>query len=404
MGLDIRKNYGWIIVVICAVLFFNHGTILYSYGVFFKPLAAAFNWSRAETSLAYSLEFGIMGIFQIFAGWFIDRFGPRKTILAGGLIVGASLFASSFISQLWHLYLIYGLLLSLGMSGVNLVCNLTTIRWFGKNRGMALGIVSAGLGVGTSVGVPVVSSLISSPLGWRGTYMCLAVFALVVMLTAAAFLRNPKYIELKPEVKLPVPENCFPVILKSKTPLLLIMTVYFLFLFAVQIMMVHLVNYATDLGYSRLTGASLLSVVGVLSIIGRLSMGFASDRIGNITSIIICCGVVAAAFLLAIIVPSQIGLYFIAVLFGFGYGGEIPQIAPITGSFYGYKSTGSLIGSVYCAGCIGGAFGAWAAGYIYDISQSYVFAFGVAAFFGIVAVCLAVLLKKQRRKNSESPV
>ena len=391
----INKNYGWLIVFVCALLFFNHGTILYSYSVFFKPLADTFSWNRAQTSLAYSLEFGFLGIFQIFAGWVIDKLGPRKTILIGGTITGLALFASSFISQLWHLYLIYGLLLSLGISGVNLVCNLTTIRWFDKRRGLALGIVSAGLGLGTSVGVPIVSKIIYSPLGWRGTYVCLAICAWIIMLGSAILLKYPRQTENKPEIKQPVIHNpSSPAPLKSKTPLFLLMAVYFLFMLSVQIMLVHLVNYATDLGYSRFTSTTLLSVVGILSIVGRLGLGFASDRIGNVTSVIICCAAVAAAFLLTMLNHSLVGLYLIAVLFGFGYGGEIPQIAPIAGSFYGFKSTGWLIGSVFCAGCIGGAFGAWAAGYIFDMTQSYLIAFAVAATSSTIAIVLSGLMVK----------
>jgi MFS family permease len=74
----ININYGWLILFVCTLLFFNHGTVLYSYSVYFKPLAETFNWSRAQTSIAYSLEFGFLGVFQIFAGWVIDRLGPGK--------------------------------------------------------------------------------------------------------------------------------------------------------------------------------------------------------------------------------------------------------------------------------------------------------------------------------------
>jgi predicted MFS family arabinose efflux permease len=322
--------------------------------------------------------------------------------LIAGTITGLALFASSFISQLWHLYLIYGLLLSLGISGVNLSCNLTTISWFEKRRGLALGIISTGLGLGTSVGIPIITRIINSPLGWRGAYMCMAVFAWIIMLGSAVFLRYPQRTTGVPETKQPVVPDSTPVPVKSRVPLFLVMGVYFLFLFSVQIMMVHMVNYATDLGYSRLTGATLLSVIGILSIFGRLGMGFAADRIGNITTVIICCVVVVIAFLLMIVNHSLVGLYLIAVLFGLGYGGEIPQTAPIAGSFYGFKSTGWLIGMVFGAGCIGGAFGAWTAGYIFDMTQSYLVAFAVAATSSTMAIVLSILLNKQSLKLIKS--
>ncbi len=123
--------------------------------------------------------------------------------------------------------------------------------------------------------------------------------------------------------------------------------------------MVHLVNYATDMGITPLVAASFVSLIGVSSIGGRLAMGAGTDRFGLYHSLIFCCILVTISLTGLIFTRELWSFYLFAVVFGFAYGGEVPQIPLFVSRFCGTRAMASLVGLVLFIGNIGGALGPW---------------------------------------------
>jgi MFS family permease len=167
-----------------------------------------------------------------------------------------------------------------------------------------------------------------------------------------------------------------------------------MFSICLQMVMVHLVNYATDLNINSLTAATFMSVVGVSSIVGRLVMGTTSDRIGSISTLTICCSALLVSVVWLVFTSEVWMFYAFAVIFGFAYGGEITQMAALVGYFFGLKMVTTLVGVVTIGTCIGGAIGSWLGGILFDMTQSYQIAFIVAAVAVLFALILTVVLKR----------
>ncbi len=406
--------YGWVIVAVCTVLLATQAGIMYSFGVFFKPLAADLGSSRAAISGVYSLFMITSGVFGIPMGWLADRFGPAKMAAICGFLTGLGLVLTSQVNSLWQLYLAYGLVGGIGISAGFPITTSTTARWFVKRRGLVLGVVSAGVGLGTLTVLPLAEHLITD-FGWSRAYFILGIAAWVIIITGALFLRrDPEAIGRRPYgVEAPLPESntshkerkihvsletgvTLSTAARSR-PLWMLILIYFLFNVSIQMIMVHLVNYATDLGIAPLVAATVVSAIGIGSIVGRLVMGTASDRIGSNNALIICCITLVTSLLWLMFARELWMFYLFAFVFGFAYGGEVPQMPTLTSRFFGLQAVTALVGTVMVGTSTGGALGSWIGGRIFDVTHSYMVAFSVAVVASISAVIMAVMLKKVAR-------
>jgi MFS family permease len=383
---------------------------MFSYGVFFKHLVADFGWSRAATSGVYSLFMISAGSFAIAMGWLVDRFGPAKVTAFCGFVAGLALVLTSRISFLWQFYITYGFMLGIGLSAFYVTGTSTTARWFIKYRGLALGIVTSGVGLGIMILVPVAERLIAV-FGWSMAYFILGVVVWAVMIPAALFLRRDPGekglraygatgVRLLPDISRKARTNSetgitMQVAARHK-PLWMLFSAYVLFNFCLQMVMVHLVNYATDIGITSLIAATFISIIGVSSILGRMLMGIASDRIGSYNSLLICCLILMVTLTFLIFTQDLWMFYLFAIIFGFAYGGEVPQIPMLVGQFFGLRAVAALVGIVIFGATIGGAIGAWIGGRIFDVTQSYQLAFAIAAGASLFAVIITLMLKKTK--------
>ncbi|MBW1801956.1 MAG: MFS transporter, partial [Deltaproteobacteria bacterium] len=183
--------YGWIIVAVSFLtIFFVLGTRS-CFGLFYTAILAEYGWGRAETAGAFSLMMIFHACMAPFSGILIDRFGPRKLFPIGAVIVGIGLAASSLISEIWHLYLYFGIITAMGTNMQSYAPHMSLIpRWFIRRRGLASGLVLSGMGPGTMLLALLIGYIIGSS-GWRYAYMVLsAIIFCVVVPMNAIFQRN----------------------------------------------------------------------------------------------------------------------------------------------------------------------------------------------------------------------
>jgi MFS family permease len=372
--------------------------LMYSYSVFFKPLAEYFNWDRATVSAVYSVSLVVRGAVAIGIGWLADKYGSIKVVVFCGFMLGLGLVLSSRVKELWQLYLTYGVIEAVGLSGAFGIGTAMVSRWFTENRGLALGIVSTGSGLGTLFIIPATERLINA-LGWSQTFLVYGVTAGVVMMTTAFLLRPaPRPAFAGSNTAAPPAGITLGQVIKDSR-MMLFMGAVLLFFFSIQIIMVHLVSYATDVGIDPLVAATFISVIGAVSIAGRLLTGIGTDKTGIYNILIFTRIFLVVSFICLVFTRTLWSFYLFAVIFGFPYGGEIPQVPLFIGKYWGTKSMATLVGLNLFVITIGGALGAWGAGKIYDATHSYQGAFIAGGVAGLISLLLILILRRQTSRN-----
>ena len=395
-----RFFYGYIIVIAGFFVMVLMNGAFYSFGVFFKPMLEEFGWTRAITSGAYSLNMILWGLLSIVTGRLNDRFGPRIVITASGFIFGIGYLLMSRISTIWQLYLFFGIIIAIGLSGCFAPIASTVTRWFTKRRGLMTGIVISGIGVGTIIIPPLASHLISI-YGWRTSYIFLGITTLVLLIISAQFLRrDPGQMGQMPYGE----EKLKPKVLVSETSgfsfqeaihtrrFWMLSAIFFCYGFIVHTIMVHIVSHATDLGITPVIASGILAAMGGISIAGRIGMGSVADRIGNKRSLLINFFLLAISLLWLLRVRDLGMFYLFAVVFGFSWGGLSIFNSLMTAEIFGLKAHGAIMGLVIFVYTTGSAIGPVLAGHIFDITGSYNSAFIVTAALGVAGFIVASLL------------
>ena len=392
--------YGYVIVAAALIIMLSMFGTRYAFGVFLKPVLNEFGWSRAMTTGAFSISMFVEGLLGIVMGGLNDRFGPRKILTFSGLLFGIGCLLMARISSAWQLYLFYGVIMGIGMSGVWVPVLSTVARWFIRRRGMMSGIVLTGTGLGALIAPPLANWLISR-YDWRTSYIINGIVILVVVISAAQFLRrDPSLMGLLPYGMNAGGKNNSNSVNEGLTFIEAVHTRQFyillVMLFSLGVcmftLMIHIVPNATDLGIPPASAAKILSVLGAMAVIGRLVLGSASDKIGPRNVFII--GFILMSVSLFFLIPmTAIGpLFLFAVVFGFGQGGMGASESPLIAWIFGLRSHGVIFGVIGFCLTIGAAVGPFLAGYIFDNTGSYKLAFAFCAVIGLVGLICSFLL------------
>ncbi|NWF91363.1 MAG: MFS transporter [Syntrophaceae bacterium] len=423
-----RFYYGWVIVGLSLIsIAFWYG-VRNGFSVFFVALTDHFQWSRAEAAGAYSIAMLSYTVMAPVIGTLVDRIGPRKIILPGIILTGLGLLLCTQTQTLIQFYLFFGVIVGMGVTCLS-IAPFTVIlaHWFERKRGTANGFAGMGVGIGVLILVPLAQYLISF-WGWRSAYLILGLLTLTVPLTLnGLFLRHrPQDIGLLPDGDLPAEDPEGSAHLKEKD-----MTLYdpspthtqedgalkeiiktsrfwYVILFpclgvsGIYIILVHHVRYLVDLGVDKLWAASLFAFIGALSACFKPIWGWFSDRVGREIAYTLgvasfCSGIVFLILFQS--VPSKALLYLFAVFFGVGWGVTTPLIMSIAGDIYKGKKFGLIYGMVEGAIGIGGALGAWLAGYIFDQTQNYFWAFVLVILLNLVSALLVWLAAPPRSQR-----
>ena len=396
-----RFFYGYIVVAAALLIVtIAHGA-QYTFGIFFKPILTEFGWTRGVTSGAFSLYLVLWGFLSIFVGKLNDSFGPRIIMIVCGFFLGLGYLLMSQISVIWQLYLFYGLIIAIGMSGAWVPLISTIPRWFVKRRGMMTGIVTSGSGIGTILLSLVASRLISDH-GWRLSYIIVGSGVLVLLMLAAQFLRRdphqtgqlPYGMSEVEEESLNLPPGGFSLQEAIHTSQFwMVCAIFFSYGFSLYTIMVHIVPHATELGVSSVIAANIVAIIGGVNAVGRIIIGSTGDRIGTKRCLIISFILIAVALVWVMAADKVWMFYLFAVLFGFGYGGLATLESPLVAELFGLRSLGVIIGTVMFSFTMGGAIGPVLAGSIFDTTSSYQIAFLICAGINAVGLIASLILK-----------
>lgn len=406
--------WGWYVVAGAFITMgINYGA-RYSFGVFLKPMCEDLGWPRSVVSFAMSLALLFYGIGGILSGRLLDRFAPRRIITAGSAIAALGFVLTPFISTPLQLYIVYGVIYGLGASFFGTaVCVSSVGKWFIQKRGVAIGITSIGIGVGTMVLTPL-AGIIVKFFDWKAGFIVLGIATFVLCTALSQFFMGrtrPEEYGLLPDGATTPPINpekrsdgCKRSY-RQTTRLLLkdsrfwIIAVCFGFATMTQMtVFFHQVAYAEGYGINRIAAASSLGIIGIASIAGRFFFGWLSDRIGDArhsTCLGFACMTVAMIILLFF--HSIEFFYLYACLFGFGYGSIGPMLPVLMVGRFGRDIFGTSYGLVafFVIG-LGGSLGPVFGGIIYDATGSYTFAWQINLAVLMFVTVLIQFLKPAR--------
>jgi MFS family permease len=402
--------YGWIIVGLGLLSMGFWTGIRSSFSVFYVALLDDFPWSRGGAAGVQSLAFIVYLVLSPIIGGLIDRYGPRRVILPGIIILCAGLVLSSRTNSLGQFYFFYGVVVATGISFISIVAYSSILaHWFEKKRGIAVGFAVSGMGLGTFLLVPLTQYFISL-WGWRTSFIVLAGIVFMVLFPVSLiFLRHkPSDLNLRPDgtVEGEVSKGKRVEIIDAgwaETAWTLkgalgtgrywaLLAFAFFSITPVYLMVTHSVRFLVDQGLNKMSAAFILALVGIVSLGMRIFWGWLSDRIGREPTF--CTGAFFIAFaafsLILIEFTGRTNLaYLFAIFLGMGWGVTAPMFVAISADLFQGRQFGLIYGVV--EGVIGGgcAFGAWFGGFVFDRVHSYQGAFVLSTGFALLS-CLLV--------------
>jgi OFA family oxalate/formate antiporter-like MFS transporter len=400
-----RIFYGWFVVAgTFAVTFVGFGCA-YTFSAFLPSLQHDFAASRGSVSLVFSLAGFVYFALGAVSGPLADKWGARRLAVVGMVVTGLGLALASVARTLVEVYTAYGLGVGLGI-GLSYVPVLGVMqRWFVRRRGFASGIGVAGIGVGTLVMPPVAAFLINA-FGWRETYLIFGVFAAVVGGGLAFLIEDdPRGRGLGPDGD-PMPAGSQPVTRAKASMLAAVKSPRFAGLFVASLLgsfgvfvpFVHLVPYALDHGVPQAAAVLLLGAIGVGSTAGRFFLGGLADRLGRSLSMALMITGMALAFAVWFLSVNLWSLAVFALLYGLFYGGWVALLPAVVADYFGATNLGGMIGLISLGIAFGTLIGPSAAGFAFDVNQSYTLPIlASAASYVVAAAILAATAPRSKQ-------
>src|SRR5713101_6583835 len=375
----------WLIVAALATVIYGVSTPLAAFGVFLPVFAETFGWSRGAIATALSTNLLLGGLAGFAVGALADRHGPRVMLVVTVVLAGTAFALVSTVNSLWQLYLLVGVLGGIGMSSFYLLGTTTVTRWFGERRGLALALVLVGFNLAYISGGPLAAWLIER-VGWRAAYALLGgvcglitmLAALTVRLPRADEAAEPRAFATKATARGSAPSATLAEALGD--PRQWYLNVAWLLLGALSLMVsVHIVSFAHDQGIS-LAGASLaLTAYGT----------GATIRLGYVLQLL--------ALVVLLGLSSREALFGSLLVLGVGFAATDTMLAKVVPEVFGTRALGAILGVLNLGWRCGAALGPAAAGFLYDVTGSYVIPFGAAPIAVLASWGLFALGSSRRR-------
>lgn len=403
-----RVHYGWIIVVISFLTMLGAAGVRSTPGVLMLPLEAEFGWDRATVSLAVSINLILFGLIGPFAAAVMERIGMRATMVGALLLLATAVGLTRFMTNPWHLYLLWGLLVGTGSGSLSgWIAATVSSRWFVAKRGVVVGILTVANATGQLIFLPILATLTGAT-GWRSATLLVAASALLVTPLVAIFVRNyPQDVGLlpygappdSPFVK-PAPTGN-PVTaalqtlkqgLVNRDFLLLAGTFAICGLTTAGLMGTHLIPMSVEHGIPEVTAASFLALIGLFDVFGTLISGWLSDRVDSRKLLAWYYGLRGLS-LLFLPYAYDLGapaLFLFVVFYGLDWVATVPPTVRLATDLFGKQNAGRVYAWVFAAHQLGAAVAAYGAGSLRHIMGNYTVAFMLAGLISLTGAYMAM--------------
>jgi MFS family permease len=394
---QIDGRRAWVVAITIAVTAALAFGTSYSFGAFFDEMAADLGASRSATATVFAVTTFLFFGLGIVSGPLSDRFGPRRLLLAAAFVMGGGLMLTSRVDSLWLGYLTYGLGVGLG-GGLYVTPGFAVVAaWFDRSRAMALGVASAGSGLGTLVLVPTANRLIGA-YGWRTAYLVLGCVAFVVLLTASVLVERPPVVAPSPgDRRLRAATGTAAFRLLFLSGLMMSLALFAAFAFVVP--------FAEDRGVSSDRAALLVSMVGAASVAGRVALSGLVRRLGPLRLYQGCLAVQPLAYLVWLLADGRYGyLVLFAALLGMSYGGYVALGPTVAADLFGVVGLGALLGVLYFGSALGGLIGPPLAGLLAERGDGQTATMTFALVITVMAAAVTLAVREPAAVVGDEPV
>lgn len=395
--------YGWIVVLITALVALYAAGARSSPGVFLLPMQDDLGWSKSTLSFAVSIGLVMLGLGGPISGFLIDRYGPRRITLLGLFLTALSFAVSSLTRTVWQLDLFWGFFSGLGTGLIGSVLGATVAaRWFMARRGLVTGIFGASMSAGQLIFVPLLSVLVAQ-VGWRDSSLIIGGLALVMLLPTFFLLKDePQDVGLVPLGATPgqdIPRNrpdptVMGKAIRSLDFWLLCATFFVCGATSNGIIGTHFIAHQHDHGVAAGVAAGYLALMGAFNFVGTILSGWLTDRFDPRKLLCVYYIFRGASLFLLPYVDSTFGIAVFAVLFGLDYIATVPPTTALVADKFGRANVGTVYGWVFCAHQVGAALAAWAGGSVRDALGSYALAFIIAGAIALLGGLLSLGIRR----------
>ncbi|WP_345711815.1 MFS transporter [Kineococcus glutinatus] len=405
----------WLVAAVTFLVLLASAAFRSSLGILLVPIEEDLGWTRADTSLAVSLNLVVYGLAAPFAAALLDRVGVRRTAVGALLLIGAGCLATTVMTAPWQLSALWGAVVGVGTGSVALVFGaIVAGRWFVARRGLVVGVLGAAWATGQLVFLPLLAAVVDA-WGWRAASLAVALVCVALLPVVAAVLRDrPADVGLlpyggtaedaapgdgPPSARAAVAHAVTVLREVSRTrPFLLLAGTFFVCGWTTNgIISSHFVPAAHDHGMPATTAAGLLAVVGVFDIVGTIGSGWLTDRVDPRLLLAVYYGLRGLALLA---VPSLLGpgveppLLVVVALFGLDWVATVPPTVVLCRTAFGPQRGGIVFGWVFAAHMVGAGVAAAASGALRAASGDYTPAWLLAGAVAVTAAAASLVLPR----------
>ena len=378
-------HYGFVVAIVTFFTMLIMSAALGLPGAMMKSFNLEFGWSVDEVSSAVALRFFLFGLMGPFAALLMERYGLKKVMCGGLFMVGLGLAMATQVTALWHLFVLWGVMLGVGTGMTALVLGaVVSSRWFTKKRGLVLGIFSASTATGQLLFLPIATWLIEN-VGWRVSVLPIVVgCALMALLVILLMSNRPSEIGLTSFGELPSATNTANtasvpnMVLNFKTPFIALAdaaktqtfwilagTFFICGLSTSGLVQTHFITLCGDNGMDALPAASVLAMMGIFDVVGTVTSGWLSDRYDNRKLLFWYYGLRGLSlFWLPFSTFSIYGLSIFAMFYGLDWIATVPPTVKLAGAAFGKERVGMVFGWIFAAHQLGSAVAAYGAGLV----------------------------------------
>jgi len=403
-------HYAWIIVIICAVVQMVGAAIRIGFGVLVDPLVEIFGWSSGSIGLAYALMSIITAFSSPIAGLLCFKIGCKKTMIWGTILFFIGMIWISQISQIWELYISYGLVFGVAQAFLLVPAVPIVSNWFDKYLGLGTGLMMGAWSLGPAISVQILA-IFFEIYGWRDSFIIIGITGTLVLLIFLFFLKDtPEEIKKLPygffEKKKSIKNRNFSLLEQKNIQRLIykknefwnLINIHFLGCVSHSIILVGIIPMGINAGLSSLTAAGLLTTLSIISIISRVITPIIADKYGSKPIMFFSLFGQGIGVLILLNATQIWEFYTFAVLWAIPYGGEGAAFPIINRQYFGKFPIGTTYGwQVFGAG-LGMALGGILPGIIYDLNNSYNLAIILSALFSIFASIIILFLKNTKKE------
>lgn len=412
-------HYGWVVAATTFLTMLVTAGAVGTPGVLIGPLQEEFGWSTSDISSAFAIRLVLFGLMGPFAAAFINRFGIRRVASIALLLIGAGIFGSFAMTELWQLTLLWGVVVGFGTGLTAMVLGATVAtRWFATRRGLVVGLLTASTATGQLVFLPLMASLTES-LGWRDALTLILAMLFIAAVAVLVFMQDhpadvglPPYGAKEGAVVAPAPPATLGAMLASPISVLMeaAQTRVFWVLFGTfficgastnGLVQTHFISLCGDFGMAATAAAGMLAIIGIFDIAGTIGSGWLSDRFDSRTLLFWYYGLRGLSLVyLPFTSFSFYELSIFAVFYGLDWVATVPPTLKLTIDRFAAKAP-MVFGWVFAGHQLGAAFAAWGAGFTRTAYESYLPAFFIAGVLCLVGALAVFTIREPKMPEME---